>query len=83
MKTEEKYFVPMQSRHSFQFFDKHGQQCDFESNPRIIGISLGQLANVPLTLAIAGGEHKAEAILGALRGGYLNGLITDESAVKR
>jgi deoxyribonucleoside regulator len=66
-----------------RFFDKHGQQCDFESNPRIIGISLGQLANIPLTLAIAGGEHKAEAILGALRGGYLNGLITDESAVKK
>ena len=66
-----------------RFFDKWGHQCNFESNPRIIGISLEQLAQAPLSLAIAGGEQKAEAILGALRGGYLNGLVTDESAVKK
>ena len=67
MKTEEKYCSNAVGDILSRFFDKHGQQCDFESNPRIIGISLGQLANIPLTLAIAGGEHKAEAILGALR----------------
>ena len=66
-----------------RFFDLKGRQCEFESNYRIIGITLEQLSATPIALAIAGGEHKAEAILGALRGGYLNGLVTDESAAKK
>ena len=29
-------------------------------------------------LGVAGGEHKAEAILGALHGGFLDVLVTNE-----
>jgi DNA-binding transcriptional regulator LsrR (DeoR family) len=32
---------------------------------------------------VAGGEHKAEAILGALRGGFLDVLVTNELAAIR
>ena len=66
-----------------RFFDMKGRRCDFESNQRIIGITLEQLKAVPLSLAIAGGEYKAEAILGALRGRFMNALVTDESAAKK
>jgi len=66
-----------------RFYDLTGKPCEFSSNHRIIGITLEQLVKVPFALAIAGGEYKAEAILGALRGGYLNGLVTDESAAKK
>ncbi|MEI6157199.1 MAG: sugar-binding transcriptional regulator [Atribacterota bacterium] len=66
-----------------RFFDRTGRTCEFESSQRIIGVTLSQLRNTPVTLAIVGGEHKAEAILGALRGKYINCLVTDESAAKK
>ncbi len=33
---------------------------------------------MPRVIGIAGGDNKVEAILGALRGGFINILITDE-----
>ena len=35
------------------------------------------------TIGVAGGAEKAEAILGALRGGFVNTLILDEPAARR
>lgn len=46
-------------------------------NERMIGISGPDLLAIPTRLAVAGGLAKAEAILGALRGGYTNLLVTD------
>jgi len=66
-----------------RFFDLKGRQCEFESNHRIIGITLENLLSTPVSVAIAGGEYKAEAILGALRGRFMNVLVTDESAAKK
>lgn len=43
-------------------------------------IELEQLRKVPKVIVVAGGAEKAEAILGALRGGYVDILITDEAA---
>jgi DNA-binding transcriptional regulator LsrR (DeoR family) len=40
-------------------------------------MDLNQLKTVPQVVAIAGGKEKTQAILGALRGGYINLLITD------
>jgi deoxyribonucleoside regulator len=48
----------------------------------VIGIELEQLRRLPRVIAVAGGEAKAEAILGALRGGYVNVLVTDEAAAR-
>jgi deoxyribonucleoside regulator len=58
-----------------RFFDAQGQQCLRETE--IIGISLEQLGALDRVVGIAGGEEKVAAILSALRGGYLNVLITD------
>ncbi len=58
-----------------RFFDIHGKQCTPESG--VIGISLEQLRALDQVIGIAGGEEKVPAILGALRGGYLDVLITD------
>jgi DNA-binding transcriptional regulator LsrR (DeoR family) len=33
-------------------------------------------------IAFAGGEHKARALLGALRGQWINGLVTDETCAR-
>ncbi len=58
-----------------RFFDVHGKQCSFESG--VLGISLEQLRSLEHVIGVAGGEEKTEAILGALRGGYVDVLVTD------
>ena len=65
-----------------QFFDAwvRGQAAD--SRPRI-GIELSDLAQIPKVVGVAGGLHKVEAILGALRGGFLDVLVTNELAALR
>ncbi len=44
---------------------------------RTIGITLDMLQNIDTRIAVAGGFDKVPAILAALRGGYVNILITD------
>jgi DNA-binding transcriptional regulator LsrR (DeoR family) len=63
-----------------QFFDIDGQFLDTEINRRAIGIGLKTLQTIKVVIAVAGGEAKAQAILGALRGKYLNTLVTDDAA---
>lgn len=58
-----------------RFFDAQGQPCSFESG--VIGISLEQLRSINHVIGVAGGEEKVSAILGALRGGYVDVLVTD------
>ncbi len=50
---------------------------------RRIGIELSDLAQIPKVVGVAGGVHKVEAILGALRGGFLDVLVTNELAALR
>ncbi len=50
---------------------------------RIIGVSAEELAKVPLVLAVAYGEAKAEAVRAALRGGFVHGLITHAGLTRR
>jgi lsr operon transcriptional repressor len=62
-----------------QFFDKDGQRLQVDFHNRLISVSLEDLKNMQHVVGIAGGEHKAEAIQGALQGRYLHSLITDEN----
>ncbi len=66
-----------------QFFDIHGYFLDVEVNQRAAGIGIKTLLGKKLVIAVAGGAAKAEAILGALRGRYLNVLVTDDVAARR
>jgi DNA-binding transcriptional regulator LsrR (DeoR family) len=61
-------------------YNIEGCLVPLDLHERIIGIDLPSLARVPLVIGVAGGREKAEAILGALRGGYINCLVTDEVA---
>jgi len=65
-----------------RFFDINGKPCPDTVNG-IVGITLKQLKQTRRVIGVAGGASKAEAILGALRGRYINVLITDEPAAKR
>lgn len=58
-------------------FDIHGRPVETPLSERTIGISLDALQAIPHVIAVAGGARKVEAIVGALRGGYVDTLITD------
>jgi deoxyribonucleoside regulator len=66
-----------------QFYDINGQFMELEINQRAVGIGIKTLQGKDLVIVVAGSEVKAEAILGALRGRYLNVLITDDTAACR
>jgi DNA-binding transcriptional regulator LsrR (DeoR family) len=60
------------------FFRADGSWRDIDMNARSSGLSLDTLAAHPHTICIVDGARKREAILGALRGGFMNTLIIDE-----
>ena len=66
-----------------QFYDINGQFLEVETNQRAVGIGIKTLPGKDPVIAVAGSEAKAEAILGALRGQYLNVLITDDAAARK
>ncbi|GMO01237.1 sugar-binding transcriptional regulator [Parageobacillus thermoglucosidasius] len=61
-----------------QFFNRDGEILDLPHHSRLIGIKLPVLKKMNNVIAVAGGEKKVEAIYGALKGKYVNMLITDE-----
>ena len=66
-----------------QQIDRDGNICDFELNKRTIGINLQQLKQIPTVIGVASGEDKAEVIRGAIGGGFIKMLVTDEATALR
>ncbi len=66
-----------------QFFDASGRVVPLPIHDRRIGIELSDLTQIPKVVGVAGGLHKAEAILGALRGRFLDVLVTNELTALR
>jgi DNA-binding transcriptional regulator LsrR (DeoR family) len=64
-------------------YDAQGRELDIDLNHRIVGIELEALHEIDQVLGVAGGAAKAAAILGALRGGHVNVLVTDDAAAGR
>jgi DNA-binding transcriptional regulator LsrR (DeoR family) len=62
------------------FFDEYGQVVSQDIDRNVMCISWEQLKAVRKLVAVAGGTEKAEAILGALRSGLVDTLITDRTA---
>jgi DNA-binding transcriptional regulator LsrR (DeoR family) len=59
-----------------------GQPCGKEYTDRVIGLTLAEIHKIPFRIGIAATASKALPIYGALRGGYLHALITDEAAAR-
>ncbi|MDT2814191.1 sugar-binding transcriptional regulator [Vagococcus carniphilus] len=66
-----------------RFYDASGKIASEEINARTIGIELSDLPNKRLSILVAGGNHKFEAVKGALRGNYVNTLVTDYWLAKK
>jgi DNA-binding transcriptional regulator LsrR (DeoR family) len=64
-------------------FNIMGESPDLGFHERLVTISVGDLKNIPTRIAVAGGLGKIEAILGALRGGYINVLVTDSRVASK
>ena len=60
-----------------QFFNEDGDTAPYRDDNRVIGVELSRLKKVPLSIGIAGGKEKHAAIRGAVKGRYINVLITD------
>ena len=63
-------------------YDIEGRPRAEEYAERVVGLALGELERIPLVIGVAATAAKALPIYGALRGGYLHTLITDEAAAE-
>ena len=63
-----------------QIFNLEGELFATDINQRVIGITLAELKQIPITITTAMGRDKAKAILGGLRTGAIDVLCTDDQA---
>jgi DNA-binding transcriptional regulator LsrR (DeoR family) len=63
---------------ALRFFDPDGQPIKHEINDRIIGLDPDQIRSIPRVIGVAGGAEKFEVIRAALRGKFINVLVTDD-----
>lgn len=65
-------------------FNIDGEYKDIKFNDRVVGLTLDEIKSIRAeVVGIAGGQEKAEAILGALKGKLVDTLITDDKAVEK
>jgi DNA-binding transcriptional regulator LsrR (DeoR family) len=62
------------------YIDINGLRCHSALCDRMIAVSLDDLKRIPTVIGVAAGEKKADIIVGALRGRYIDVLVTDEKA---
>lgn len=65
-----------------RFFNLQGEICAEEFQQRFIGINIEDLLSIPIRIGIAGGSAKIDPIIGALRGGLINILVSDEACIR-
>jgi DNA-binding transcriptional regulator LsrR (DeoR family) len=65
-----------------RYFDSDGELVSTDFDDRVIGVAPSVLRAVPRRIGVAGGDRKHAAIRGALRGGWINVLITDVSTAR-
>ncbi|MCH3965777.1 MAG: sugar-binding transcriptional regulator [Clostridium sp.] len=65
-----------------QFYNINGEFKNFQFNKRVVGITLEDIRNIKTVIGVACGNDKVQAIKGALKGNFLDVLITDYSTAK-
>jgi DNA-binding transcriptional regulator LsrR (DeoR family) len=63
-------------------FDANGRFVCDSLRERVIAFDARRLTRVPVTIGVAGGPAKVTPILGALRAGVINTLVTDASTAE-
>ena len=67
---------------NLRFMDANGKPIQSELDELVIGVTLEQLRKAPRRIGVSGGSSKHEAVLAAVRGGWINVLITDEETAQ-
>lgn len=65
-----------------QFFNINGHLIHSFLDDRLIAAPLETLQLIPIRIGVSSGQFKVDAMLGALRGGFINVLITDEDTAQ-
>lgn len=66
-----------------QHYNLAGQWLDIGINRRVVGVELETLSQIDTVIGVAGSSRKGQAILGALQGGFVDVLITDDQAAQK
>jgi DNA-binding transcriptional regulator LsrR (DeoR family) len=66
-----------------RFYDEYGNMISSPMEDRVIGISTDRIRAVNNLVAVGGGVDKFESIRGALRGGWVNALVTDRTVAEK
>jgi DNA-binding transcriptional regulator LsrR (DeoR family) len=66
-----------------RFYDVDGQFVDHHINQRIAAVPLEDLANIPNVIAVSRHKRREASLLGALRTGLINTVVTDVDAARR
>ena len=64
------------------WIDEQGQLVDHPINRRVIALPLQRLKNIPQLIIASGGRNKVDVLVGALRAGFANVLVTDETSAQ-
>ncbi|MGI6005234.1 MAG: sugar-binding transcriptional regulator [Christensenellales bacterium] len=59
------------------FFDKDGNECDTDLKERTLTIDLDTYRKIPCKIVVTAGAHKVHTLRAALRGKFMDVLITD------
>jgi DNA-binding transcriptional regulator LsrR (DeoR family) len=68
---------------NLRFIDAEGKPIDSSLDALVIGITLEQLAQTPIRIAVASGDDKLAALRAAAKGEWINVLITDLSTAEQ
>lgn len=61
-----------------RYYDVQGRHIESPFEGRVVGLTLEELAGLRGVMAVAGGQGKLDSIVGAVRGGFIQKLVTDE-----
>lgn len=60
------------------FYDAAGKVLPLDLHEHVVSVPLDRLATIETVIGAAAGKRKTEAILGAMRGGHIDILVTDQ-----
>ena len=61
-----------------RFIDENGDECATGWRDRVIGVQVAQLRSIPHVIGVVSGNDRSAAILAAIKGNIIKGLVIDE-----
>jgi DNA-binding transcriptional regulator LsrR (DeoR family) len=65
-----------------RFYNAAGRECDTRWRDQVLSIELAQLAAIPHVIGVVSGAGRSASILAAVAGGFLKGLVIDETGAR-